>query len=107
MQRSLQAQVRDPLWMLARQWQVGEFLGDDAGSPVQATLGVEVRGVTTYRPGPDDAKTAALDPRLPTEVHVEREPVALRLRGSVQLGLYFEGLVRRAGGANADQVIAA
>ena len=48
--RSLQAQVRDPLWMLSRQWQVGEFLGDDAGSPIQATLGVEMRTVTTYRP---------------------------------------------------------
>ena len=43
MTRSLQAQVRDPLWFLTRQWQVGEFLGDDAGSPVQATLGLEQR----------------------------------------------------------------
>ena len=25
MQRSLQAQVRDPLWLLARQWQLGEL----------------------------------------------------------------------------------
>ena len=39
MQRSLQAQVRDPAWMLARQWQVGEFTGADAGSPVQASAG--------------------------------------------------------------------
>ncbi len=62
MQRSLQAQIRDPLWMLARQWQVGEFLGDDGGSPVQATLGVEQRSITTYRPGPDDSKTGAIDP---------------------------------------------
>jgi hypothetical protein len=60
MQRSLQAQVRDPLWFLARQWQMGEFLGDDAGSPIQATMGVEQRSITTYRPGPDDAKTTAL-----------------------------------------------
>jgi hypothetical protein len=107
MQRSLQAQVRDPLWMIARQWQVGEFLGDDAGSPVQATLGVELRSVTTYRPGLDDKKTAAIDPQLPIEVHVEREPVALQMRGSVQLGLYFETLVRRAGIANSEDVISA
>lgn len=105
MQRSLQAQIRDPLWLLARQWQVGEFLGDDAGSPVQATLGVEMRTVTTYRPGTDDAATVAIDPALPVEVHVEREPVALRLCGSVQHGLYFENLVRSAGIANASVVI--
>ena len=74
--RSLQAQVRDPLWMLARQWQVGEFLGDDAGSPVHATMGVETRTITTYRPGLDEANTEAIDPAVPVEVHVEREPVA-------------------------------
>jgi hypothetical protein len=26
------ARVRDPLWMLTRQWQLGEFTGEDAGS---------------------------------------------------------------------------
>ena len=59
MTRSLQAQVRDPLWFLTRQWQVGEFLGDDAGSPVQATFGSSsaasrrtVRVSTTRRPWP-------------------------------------------------------
>ncbi|HEY2913371.1 MAG TPA: hypothetical protein VGK21_08435 [Candidatus Angelobacter sp.] len=94
MQRSLQAQARDPLWFLARQWQVGEFLSDDAGSPVQATLDVEQRSITTYRPGPDDSKTTAIDPKLPIETHVEREAVVLQMRGSVQLGMYFEGLLR-------------
>jgi len=107
MQRSLQAQIRDPLWMLARQWQVGEFLGDDAGSPVQATLDVELRTATTYRPGFDNAKTAPIDPKLPIEVQVERETVVLRMGGSVQLGLYFESLVRRSVVASPDTVIAA
>jgi hypothetical protein len=107
MQRSLQAQIRDPAWLLARQWQVGEFLGDDAGSPVQATLGVELRTLTTYRPGTDDSKTVAIDPTLPVEVHVERETVLLRLRGSVQLGLYFEKLVHNSGVANPQTVIVA
>jgi hypothetical protein len=107
MQRSLQAQVRDPLWFLARQWQVAEFLGDDAGSPVQATLGVEQRGITTYRPGPDDASTVPLDQKLPVEVHVEREGVLLQARGSVQSGLYFETLVRGSGVADTNAVIEA
>ena len=35
----LQAKIADPQWMLARQWQVGEFRGDDAAQPaaIQAT----------------------------------------------------------------------
>ncbi len=107
MQRSLQAQVRDPLWFLARQWQIGEFLGDDAGSPVQATLGVEQRSITTYRPGTDESKTTAIDPKLPVETHVEQETVTLRMRSSVQLGLYFESLVTQEGIANPSTVIAA
>ena len=107
MQRSLQAQVRDPLWMLARQWQVGEFLGEDAGSPIHTTLGVEMRTATTYRPGTDDTKTVAIDHALPIEVHVEREKAALQLRGSVQAGLRFEALVRGGGVANPETVIAA
>src|SRR5438874_2611511 len=35
-ERSLKAEVRDPLWFLTRQWQFGEFEGDDAGSPIDA-----------------------------------------------------------------------
>ena len=37
-ERALRAEVRDALWMLTRQWQMGEFEGDDAGSPVLAKL---------------------------------------------------------------------
>ena len=34
-ERSLRAEVRDPLWMLCRQWQVGEFAGHDGGTAVR------------------------------------------------------------------------
>src|SRR5881227_3639501 len=36
--RPLRAEVRDPAWMLARQWQFGEFEGEDAGTPIQAKM---------------------------------------------------------------------
>src|ERR1700739_3622642 len=29
----LAARIHDPLWLLARQWQMGEFRGQDAGTP--------------------------------------------------------------------------
>jgi hypothetical protein len=35
---SLDARIYDPMWLLARQWQVGEFAAEDAGSPVSVTL---------------------------------------------------------------------
>jgi hypothetical protein len=90
--RSLQAQVRDPLWMLARQWQVGEFGGDVGGSPVQATFGLESLPLTGFRAGPPGGVMTQLDPALPIEVQAERGPVAFGIGGSVQLGLLFEDL---------------
>lgn len=98
MGRALQAQIRDALWMLGRQWQVGEFLGSDGGSPLQATIATESQPLTTYRPGPPGASQAgALGERLPPEAHVEREGVTLGLRGRVQLGLRLEAFLREAG----------
>ena len=38
------AAVEDPLWLLGRQWQLGEFDGEDVGTPI----GVDVYG--TYNP---------------------------------------------------------
>ncbi len=107
MERSLQAQIRDPLWLLARQWQVGEFLGDDAGSPIHATIAAEMRTITTYRPGFNPVSTVPIDPTLPIEVHVERESVTLSMRGSAQQGLYFENLIRQSSVATPETVIAA
>jgi hypothetical protein len=92
--------------MLARQWQVREFTGADAGSPVQATLAAQLQTLTTYCPGSDPSATIVLDQQLPLEVHVEREDVALKLRGSVQLGFYFEALVKQSV-ANPTPVIVA
>jgi hypothetical protein len=98
LERSLQAQVRDPLWFLARQWQVGEFAGEDGGSPVQAALGLTTRALTGYRPGlpaaggQQAAATVALDNATALETQVERRQVNLKVRGSVQLDLLFEDL---------------
>jgi hypothetical protein len=34
----LEARIADPLWMLARQWQVAEFRGDDAAQPAAVRM---------------------------------------------------------------------
>ena len=46
--RALRAEVRDALWMLCKQWQIGEFAGDDAGSPVNAKLHVDGQQIAKY-----------------------------------------------------------
>ncbi len=47
--RALRAEVRDPLWMLTRQWQMGEFRGDDAGSPISVKVRVETTRLRKYQ----------------------------------------------------------
>jgi hypothetical protein len=52
MQDGLQARIHDPLWLLARQWQFGEFKGEDTGSPAAAQLVIETAPISRYQPGP-------------------------------------------------------
>jgi hypothetical protein len=80
--RPLRAEVRDPAWMLARQWQFGEFEGEDAGTPIQAKMTAVASLLETIRlaggpPSPYDGKT-------PVEFLVERQPV----EPSLTMGLY-------------------
>jgi hypothetical protein len=104
--RAHQVQVRDPLWFLARQWQVGEFAGFDGGSPIAANYQLQQAALTAYQPDPSTATTPPATEAinvtdLPLEVRVEREPFPLGLRGSIQLGLRFEAVLRDTLGAAA------
>jgi len=77
--RALRAEVRDPLWMLTKQWQMGEFRGSDAGSPVFAKLAVSTTRLTKYQP---DAQAVQLfEYEVPLEAKVERRPIALTQAG--------------------------
>ncbi len=79
MSTSLQARIYDPLWLLARQWQVGEFEGEDNGSPVIARWNGEAAPLTRYFSGPikpnTQIKAPKYDPHMPLETLVERETV--------------------------------
>jgi hypothetical protein len=68
------ARVADPLWLLARQWQLGELTGEDAGSPVRVDLLIDSAPLTRYLSRlPDGSAGAALDPAVPLEAVVEAE----------------------------------
>jgi hypothetical protein len=79
MNASLQARIYDPLWLLARQWQLGEFQGEDNGSPVIAHWRAECAPLTRYHSGAIAPNTRvdapSYDSRVPLETLVEREPV--------------------------------
>ena len=101
MRTTLAARVFDPLWLLARQWQVGEFQAEDVGMPVLAR--VRARSALLSRcylgeiPANTPTKGAPYDPtQMPLEVMVERQHIrstpapALRLwKLRVEAGLHF------------------
>jgi hypothetical protein len=80
MNTSLQARIYDPLWLLARQWQLGEFQGEDNGSPIMASWHGEAARLTCYHSGAIAPNTRASAPgydssRIPLEALVERETI--------------------------------
>lgn len=92
-ERTLRAEVRDPLWMLTRQWQFGEFKGQDAGSPVFARTQIRTSRLTRYRGHADS--TSDMDSSIPLEARVEQQSVTIDLAESVRMGNYWRRLLRK------------
>jgi hypothetical protein len=84
--RALKAEVRDALWMLTKQWQMGEFAGDDAGSPVLARMHLTRTTLTKYQAG--GGPVQPFDRTTPLEAQVERRPIPFaRAGGDVSLDI--------------------
>src|SRR5215831_7309225 len=84
----LQARIHDPLWLLARQWQVGEFQGEDNGSPAKACFQAESAQLTRFQAGavaPNTiVKGAPYADEIPLETLVECESVRPSSTSSAQ-----------------------
>lgn len=100
MRQSLHARIHDPLWLLARQWQLGEFQGEDAGTPCRAKLEAEVSVLARYLPKlPDgdhaqeavDYTPVAKGVAAPLETLVERETgrAPTDCQAAAEAGLHF------------------
>jgi hypothetical protein len=77
--RALKAEIADALWMISKQWQMGEFIGDDAGSPVLAKALLETTRLAKYQAGSEPAVT--MEAEVPLEVTVENRPIAFERAG--------------------------
>jgi len=114
--RSLRAEIRDPLWMLTRQWQFGEFKGEDSGSAAKTRVQVSTARLNRFAVKSEDRdatgaeqwqKPVPYDIGLPLEVEVEREPIWDSPAGSAidylalraQMGRHWNHLLQRAGRA--------
>ena len=94
LERSLRAEVRDPLWFLTRQWQFGEFEGEDAGSPIDARIAFDTYALDGYSAA---GQTVPYRSDLPLETRARREPVPFDLLLHIQAAQVFERLLNGAG----------
>jgi len=122
LEEGLSARIADPLFLLARQWQVGEFRGEDAASPIRVRMDVESAPLTTFRnerepgmpPEPLD-RDAPLEARVEAEVP-EDSPGRFRLAADAGLALLrrvdlhevptFAAALRATYGLSAPEVVA-
>ncbi len=107
--RALKAEVRDALWMMTKQWQMGEFRGDDAGSPIFAKIHVDTTRLTKYVADSKDVQP--FDETVPLEAKVEQrhipfhsgnQIISLDLR--LQMGRHWLKMIRGVGSYKADYI---
>jgi len=89
---ALEMRTADPLWMLGRQWQFGEFRGEDNGSPINAVTNHRREKIPYYALR-NSVRREELN-NLPLEAKVEAiEVQPIDLRSKVRIGQKFEALI--------------
>lgn len=106
---ALRAEVHDALFMCTRQWQMGEYKGDDAGSPIAVASLASAAPLTRYQCG--QAAPADLQGGMPLEARVEARPIPFEAAGRavaldlrLQIGRYWLKLAAGAGDFAADYI---
>jgi hypothetical protein len=92
---SAEARIHDPLWLLTRQWQLGEWRASDAGSPMEAEIAFNVHTPTTLCDA--SGGTGAYDASVPLEAVALAEPTHLTLLRAAAAGSHLCRLLGRAG----------
>jgi hypothetical protein len=86
-ERSLRAEIRDPLWMLTRQWQMGELEAEDCGSPIDARI--TTKEIQVDRIALNGGTGTAYNNKIPMECFVEKETVQFTHALRLQVTSYF------------------
>lgn len=105
---NLAMRVVDPLWMLGRQWQFGEFLGEDNGSPIRVIASYKKDSMRYYSCFSENTYHSIND-RIPLEASIEAMPVFPHdLRSKVRIGQQLERFIRNhIPGSQASELILA
>ena len=92
---ALRCEVRDPLWFLARQWQLGEFKADDAGMAAYASL--TGQSTPLQRFAPVGFPMQPLSVATPLNTALERLKPAFDLNWRIETGRSWRRMLLQAG----------
>lgn len=93
--RSLRVEVRDALWMICRQWQLGEFKAEDTGSAVTARVQIDTTKLNRY--AADGINSHNYDHSMPLETLVEHEAIPADLSTRITAGRHWTKLLKSEG----------
>ena len=97
-EEGLAARVHDALWFLARQWQLGEFRGKDAGTPAIVQVAGNTTAITSWRGAQQTAWSNFDFGETPLDSLVEPEDESTPdYRERVEAGAYFQRQLAAAG----------
>lgn len=100
---ALAMRIADPLWMLGRQWQFGEFKGEDNGSPINVNIHYRKTKVQQY--SADGINKKNID-NFPPEAIVEATTVpVLDLKSKVRIGQQYERFIKQHTSAQTTDLI--
>jgi len=84
LKETVKGQVHDALWMLTQQYRVGEFKGEDAGSPMKARIQTQSTKINRFKSRYGEVEE--YDEQVPLEAKVERQPLKEDLGMRIELG---------------------
>lgn len=93
-EKSLRAEIADPLWLLSRQWQLGEFQGEDAATACQAKILAEEQQPEIIRLK-SGVNFKYETQENPLEMQVEQEKLEPNLYLRLQMGRHFVKILKQ------------
>ncbi|MCX6251740.1 MAG: hypothetical protein NTX61_13435 [Bacteroidetes bacterium] len=92
--KALRAEVHDALWMLTRQWQMGEFDAEDAGSAIKTRILADHHRMTQMKGKENSSPLIPLkNLSMPLDMVVEREKLLPDLGFRIESGKLFKQIL--------------
>ncbi len=88
----LQANVHDALWMLSRQYDVGEFKGENAGSAIQSVVSKTTKPISKFK---NNSGISEINNLELLEPKVEKLKLRINILARLQMGRYWNKLLKQ------------